>query len=70
MPKLDQEEYLKLSTDIERDMGLSVDIENFWTETYAGQTPNSGHELSQQDLQIRATVKLMYGNESLPTLGN
>ena len=70
MPKLDQEEYLKLSTDIERDMGLSVDIETFWTEIYAGQTPNSGHELSQQDLQIRATVKRMYGNESLPTLGN
>ena len=47
-----------------------VDIESFWMEGYAGQTPNSGHELSQQDLQIRATVKRMYGNESLPTLGN
>ena len=62
MPELDQEEYLKLSTDIERDTGLSVDIETFWTEIYAGQT--------RQDLQIRATVKRMYGNESLPTLGN
>ena len=70
MPKLDQEEYLKLSTDIERDIGLSVDIETFWTEIYAGQTPNSGHELSQQDLQIVVTVKQMYGNESLPTIGN
>ena len=70
MPKLDQEEYLKLSTDIERDMGLSVDIETFWMEIYAGQAPNSGHELSQQDFQIRDTVKEMYGNEGLPTLGN
>ena len=23
-----------------------VDIESFWTEGYAGQTPNSGHELA------------------------
>ena len=23
----------------------SVDIESFWTEGYAGQIPNSGHEL-------------------------
>ena len=47
MDILDQEEYLKLSTDIERDAGLSP-----------------------LDLQIAATVKEMYGNESLPTLGN
>ena len=43
MPKLDQEKYLKLSTDIEQDTWLS---------------------------QIADTVKQMYGNESLPTLGN
>ena len=24
---------------------LPVDIESFWTEGYAGQIPNSGHEL-------------------------
>ena len=27
-------------------MELPVDIESFWTEGYAGQTPNSGHELA------------------------
>ena len=58
MPKLDQEEYLKLSTDIERDMGLSLDIENFWTESYAEGSP------------VGVMVKEMYGNEGLPTLGN
>ena len=25
---------------------LDVDIESFWTEGYAGQIPNSGHELA------------------------
>ena len=25
---------------------LGVDIESFWTEGYAGQIPNSGHELA------------------------
>ena len=28
------------------DFGRSVDIESFWTEGYAGQTPNSGRELA------------------------
>ena len=27
-------------------MWLDVDIESFWTEGYAGQIPNSGHELA------------------------
>ena len=27
-------------------MYASVDIKSFWTEGYAGQTPNSGHELA------------------------
>ena len=27
-------------------MDLCVDIESFWTEGYAGQIPNSGHELA------------------------
>ena len=27
-------------------MRLDVDIESFWMEGYAGQTPNSGHELA------------------------
>ena len=26
---------------------LVVDIESFWTEGYAGQIPNSGHELDR-----------------------
>ena len=26
--------------------GLSVDIESFWTEGYAGQIPNRGHWLA------------------------
>ena len=27
-------------------LALTVDIESFWTEGYAGHTPNSGHELA------------------------
>ena len=27
-------------------LGLLVDIESFWTEGYAGQIPNSGHEIA------------------------
>ena len=27
-------------------MKVSVDIESFWTECYAGQSPNGGHELA------------------------
>ena len=28
------------------DVNITMDIENFWTEGYAGQIPNSGHELA------------------------
>ena len=31
---------------------LYVDIESFWTEDYAGQTPNSGRELAIYVLQL------------------
>ena len=27
-------------------IGLTVDIQSFWTEGYAGKIPNSGHELA------------------------
>ena len=35
-------------------VSLSVDIESFWTEGYAGQIPNSGHELAIHVLWLRA----------------
>ena len=42
-------------------MHIGVDIESFWTEDYAGQTPNSGHELAIYVLWL-TVVKLCWHN--------
>ena len=38
-----------------------MDIESFWMEDYAGQTPNSGYELAIYVLYV-AIVKLCWHN--------
>ena len=38
-------------------MGSDVDIKSFWTEGYAGQIPNSGHELAIYVLWLSLSIQ-------------
>ena len=75
MPKLDQEKYLKLSTDIKRDGSVWESFQRMPKldqEEYLKSSTDIERDtgLSPLDLQIAVSVKQMYGNESLPTIGN